>query len=287
MKCKFLWPMVLLAVTLSKSALAQTGPLNPGGNSANSVSLRYKFIPGNVYRYKVSIAFELKTPGDGQTSLTTSTVTGSFENTVKSVDSNGDATLSGQMHDVTDTVAINGQQVQLPQSVVDNLELTSTEVLSPLGKIISISQASPSSGGASSMMGPSTMFAYATLPDHPVKINDTWRTPVVFPTMPDPMYVKLALIGLDTSSGSTVASLAAKIFLQTTTKPAAGGGRIVYMNMTGSGSEKFDIDRGMITNMDLNLYGLMSTNAPSLDGSSDGNVGNMNITLSMDSTSNN
>ena len=285
MNSRSFYAIIFLVLGVRNGLWAQSHPVSPGSPPLGDVSLRYKFATGNIASYRMSNELALTTSTNGQTSVISNSVTGSLVNTVQSVDSDGDATMTGQLQGVTDTTTIDGQPLTMPQSSIDKLKAPSTITVSPGGKILSINQAPATAGGPASLMSPSTFFAYTTLPDHPVKINDTWRTPVMLPSLPDPMFVKLALIGIDKSSGSTVAILAAKVFMQTSSRPPSGHGELVYMTLTGSGKEYFDVNKGMLKDMDLTLDADMSTDAPSRGTQSNDNVGHIAITVAIKSIS--
>jgi hypothetical protein len=265
----------LLLLSFSATALSAPPPLPPSGAApagapaaSGSVALLYKFTVGQVLTYHMTMSNNVTTSVAGQTILANDTVDMTLVNTIQSIDSAGNATIVGQVQNVNTAMTMNGQPTPMPQSSIDQLKSGTTTVLSPQGKIVSMKfNAEPAGGGP---MDPSTLMSamgsFSLLPSSPVKVNDTWRTTIPMPMFSSPMFVKMALLGLDTSSGSTIADISSKYYSDLKMAPSAGTPLAMTGQMSGAGNSKFDVDKGYMSSTSANMTMDMSMTPPSTPG---------------------
>jgi hypothetical protein len=262
-------PTVVPPPAAAPAPSAPSGPL-----AAGTVLMRFKYVQGEVLRYHMTMNMAMSIPMNGQSMPMNTTADMTTTQTVQSVDAQGNATLIATIDNPNMNMTMNGQPFPLPASATDSLKTGYTEVISPLGGILSMKANAPAAqaGGSAGMAAPGMpsvtgMFGQGqlsgltALPDHPVKVGDIWRTTGSLAALGTQMYVKMALVGLDSSSGSTLATIATKIYADF--KPSTAS--TVQMNgqMTGSGHNIFDVDHGELTEMATNMDMDMSVPSPS------------------------
>ena len=248
-------PRTLLALTLLTasplSAHAQAAPAAPAPSAPNaqSITLRYKFTPGQIHRFKFHIDMDglMPSPAGGAGTPLQMTMQMTMRQTVKNVRaSDGAATISSQIEDAH--TVVNGKETALPQAQLDQMKKPSTMVMLPSGKILSFDM--PAIGGAGL---PGTDFSQgmfnstAALPDGPVRVGDTWKGSAGMPVAGTKMTFTSTLNSLSQTKPSlaTIGQQQAGVIDMTLSQ-----GMPVAMKMTGtvkgSGTQVFDADAGAL-----------------------------------------
>jgi hypothetical protein len=172
--------------------------------------------------------------------------------TVKSVDTNGAATISEQVSGLTTT--LNGQAIPLPPQSQQQLQQPFTAVLTPTGQVLSIKTAAASASSPFPGMDPSQLSQFQGLPKAAVVVGDKWRSDVTSAVAGVETHIAYSLTGLSTD-GDT-ATISQKIY--EAFKPAAPGtGQAPPMKLngllTGTGTQQFDVAAGQIASQTNNL----------------------------------
>ncbi len=178
-------------ITLGAAALAAF-PLSAGAQmptpaapAAGTVTLRYKFAPGQVHRYKMTTNMTgTMMTGQSGAGFPINTATQIImKQTVKDVRaSDGAATISTEIESMR--VAMNGQEQPLPDAQQASLKKPITQVMLPTGKVLSMKL--PDTPGMS-LPGMDFSKSFSSLsvafPDGPLKAGDTWKGTVAAPGM--------------------------------------------------------------------------------------------------------
>lgn len=174
----------------------------PAATPGQSVTLRYKFVPGQVRRYKMSMTMSMTMigapqgmPGAG-TPMTMATQM-TMRQTVKSVrPSDGAATLAVQIGNIR--TAMNGKEMPMGETQQSAMRKPFTLMMLPTGKLVSVTAPANTMPGMD--MGQSLSGLNVSFPDGPVKAGDTWKGTAALP-LPGGMG------GLDLTLDSALASL--------------------------------------------------------------------------------
>ena len=249
MNTRTLFALTLLsAVPLSAHAQAAPAtPLTPAP-AAQAVTLRYKFVPGQVHRYKFNIDMDgtMPSPMGGAGAPLQMTMRMTLKQTVKDIRaSDGAATISSQIEDAH--TSVNGKETALPQAQADQMKKPYVMVMLPTGRVLSVDM--PAMGGGLPGMDFSKgMFtSMAALPDGPVKVGDTWKGSGGMPTAGMQMTFTSTLNSLS-QTGPTLATIAQQ--QAGVIDMALSQGMPVAMKMTGtitgSATQVFDADAGAL-----------------------------------------
>ena len=162
------------AIVAPPSPFSPPAPATP---EAGTVTLRYKFTPGQVLKYRMTMNMNMATGAAGRSFNTTTTGGGDMTYTVQSVDASGNATVLVQATSFDMATKLNGQTIAMPASATDALKKGYTVVLSPTGKMVSMSGLGTQAGGMdiNQLMNSSGLGGLSQLPDQPVKVGDVWR----------------------------------------------------------------------------------------------------------------
>lgn len=269
-----------LIVALPLAASAQTTPVP----TSPPVALRYKWTPGEVRSYKITMDMNIamtmsglgpKAPGlmppmIGHTVMT-------YDLTVQSVNpADGSVTLTEHITQINAT--LNGKSVPGMGAGLDASKGDVTLVMSPLGKVLSMHLPAATAGKLPpgmdfSKIGEATS---ATLPSFPAHIGDTWQDST---TMHLPAQIP-GMAALQTTVFSTLAGISKDAHpiasisqtSQGTLNGAIPAGAAGKLDMTGQFQDntllKFDVDNGSVTGQDGTMT--MNTNAtlPNMPNSS-------------------
>lgn len=221
---------------------ASATPPAPTAAPGPAVTLRYKFTPGQVLRYRMT------TDTDGTIQMGTGGMSIPLKDhmvivmrqTVKSVRAtDGAATLESGIDSVTGTA--NGQP--LPPAATAQLEKrTTTLVLSPIGKVLSMQM--PAGTPMAGMGNITQSGTESALPAGPVHVGDTWSGDAALSSIGN-VAMTSTLTGLDT--GGTIAAIA-----QTThahvhmTPPGLPVSLTAQGTITGTGQMHFDTVAGAV-----------------------------------------
>lgn len=180
---------ILGAVTLNAAALAAF-PLATGAQApvpvapaARAVTLRFKFTPGQVHRYKLSASAVSTMSGLPEADTpTTTTVQIVVKQTVNSVRaSDGAATITTSIESMRLTA--DGKNRPIPAAHLAALKRATIEVMLPTGKVLSVKKpGTPATinPGTNSSTSLGSMIS-AAFPDGPLKAGDTWKDTVPVP----------------------------------------------------------------------------------------------------------
>lgn len=283
----------LLTALLPLAAQAQTAAPAP---ASGAVTLRYKFTPGEVLRYKMTMDMATAMSGlPGTTPPPTTPMKTHMEmvyrQTVMDVRaSDGAATLAGKYESLSTTM--NGSPMP-GNPMLNAMKGSFTTVMSPTGKMLSFKvgdrATSPGVPGMSMPKMGENMPSY--LPDGPVKVGDTWDTVVDLSRMmaagsAPGMQVAFhsTLTGLDASGGTTVASISQTQQAKMDFKSPASSPTAFSMtgDVAGTGTTRFDVDAGAIASMDMTMTTHSTSTLAKATGG--GSVGGGPFTMTMHMT---
>lgn len=173
---------VLAAFPLTASAQA---PVPPAAPAANTATLHYKFVAGQVHRYKLTTNM-VGTMMTGQSGagipLDTATQV-IMKQTVKDVRAtDGAATLVTEIESMR--VAMNGKEQPVPEAQQDAMKKPITQVMLPTGKVLSATLPDTTAATMPALdFSKSFSSASVAFPDGPLKAGDTWKGTVAVPGM--------------------------------------------------------------------------------------------------------
>ncbi len=247
---------VLLATTSPAAAVAADAVLAPPAlitaPAATSVTLRFKFVPGETRRYKTNMTMTgtMLTSQSG-TGTPMNTVTDMImRQTVKSVrPSDGAATLSMQIETIQ--TSMNGKPIAMPAAQAAKMDLPTTTVMLPTGKVLEVESPALPAGGLPGMDLGSAMKAGVAFPDLPVKTGDQWNGTLTVGGMKT-LYAS-TLAGIEMVSGRQLATINQTLsgdinITPTKNMPVAMTGKI-----TGGGSQVFDTTAGALASQKLEM----------------------------------
>lgn len=172
----------LAAFPLTASAQA---PVPPAAPAAGTATLRYKFTPGQVSRYKMTTNMTgTMMTGQSGAGFPLNTATQIImKQTVKDVRaSDGAATISTEIESMR--VAMNGKEQTLSDAQQAPMKKPFTQVMLPTGKVLSMKM--PDTMGAA-MPGMDFSKSFSSMsvafPDGPLKAGEDWKNTVSAPGM--------------------------------------------------------------------------------------------------------
>ncbi|MBV9849643.1 MAG: hypothetical protein JO250_08135, partial [Armatimonadetes bacterium] len=253
---------------------------NPPTPTTAGVTLRYKFTPGRVLRYRLTTdtngTIQMGPSGTGMPLKQHMTMT--LTQTVKDVRaSDGAATVVAQLGSVSMTV--NGRPIMLPAQDQEQINKPMTAVVTPTGQVLSVQTPSGTlSGPAALGFNPMDLQKIGALPEKPVNTGDTWPGKYEAPGGVLNIYTKSTLSSLAGTAPNTIATIAQKLYLQfqpkafygktatgktMASRTATGAAPVAKINglITGTGTQKFDVDAGVI-NSQTNALQLKMTITP-------------------------
>ncbi len=191
---RVLWAAAALAALSPMAAQAQAP-----APAAGAVTLRYKFAPGQVHRYKLTtnVAGTMMTGQSGAGFPLNSATQIVMKQTVKDVRaSDGAATIATEVESMR--FAMNGQEQPIPEAQQAAMKKPITQLMLPTGKVLSVDL--PNSPGTSLPgMDFSKTFSSMSVafPDGPLKTGEDWKSVISAPGMK----------GTDLNYDSTLTSL--------------------------------------------------------------------------------
>ena len=201
-KMRVLWAAAALAALSPMAAQAQApvpAAPAPAAPTAGAVTLRYKFVPGQVHRYKLTttVAGTMMTGQSGAGFPLNTATQIVMKQTVKDVRaSDGAATITTQIESMR--FAMNGQEQPIPEAQQALMKKPITQVMLPTGKVLSVDL--PNAPGTSLPgMDFSKTFSSMSVafPDGPLKAGEDWKSTISAPGMK----------GTDLNYDSTLTSL--------------------------------------------------------------------------------
>ena len=267
MKTIFLAAM-LAAVSPAAVLAADTAVLPPvmiTAPAANAVALRFKFIPGEIRRYKMNMTMTgTMLTGQSGAGIPMNTVMDMImRQTVKSVrPSDGAATISTQIE--TMEMSMNGKPIAMPDAQKTKMKQPTTTLMLPTGKVISVDSAALQASGMSGIDPSTAMKASVAFPDLPVKVGDHWSGTFNLGGI-NVLYAS-SLAGVNTEGGADRATI--NQTLNGTVNMTVTKNMPVTMKMTGKltggGSQIFDNTAGALVsqNMEMNTNFLMKFTPP-------------------------
>ncbi len=217
---------------------------------AQSITLRYKYVPGQVRRYKLHTRMDTTLTPARPGSPPTSTVTQDmvFRQTVQKVrTSDGAATSLGQIEEYH--VFSNGKETALQYPASAQMKKPYTVVSLPSGQVLSVD-----------LSGMSTQFTGA-FPSHPLKVGESWKGAATVALGAESGAVTNTFTGYDTTGGVRRAIIQQKMTRKLTKAAAEGtsSSQVMSGTVTGDGTLVFDLATGTIsrlahvTTLDLRL----------------------------------
>lgn len=259
----------LLATISPAAAVAADAVLAPPVGltvpAPSFVTLRLKFVPGASRRYKTNMTMTgTMLTSQAAVSIPMNTVTDMImRQTVKSVrPSDGAATISTQIEAMQ--MSMNGKPIVMPAAQAAKMNLPTTTVMLPTGKVLEFESPALPAGGLPGMDFGSAMKASVAFPDLPVKTGDQWNGILTAGGMK--MLYASTLAGLQTVAGTEMATINQTLsgdMNMTVTKNMP-----VAMNMTGKitggGSQVFDTAAGALASqkLEMNMDFLMTFTPP-------------------------
>ncbi len=160
-------------------------PAAPAAPAANNATLHYKFVAGQVHRYKLTTNM-VGTMMTGQSGAGIPLDTATqivMKQTVKDVRAtDGAATLVTEIESMR--VAMNGKEQPVPEAQQAAMKKPFTQVMLPTGKVLSVTLPD-TPGMAMPGMDLSKSFSSMSVafPDGPLKAGETWKGTVAVPGM--------------------------------------------------------------------------------------------------------
>ncbi len=243
---------------------AQTAPVPPAAAASAPVTLRYKFVPGQVrrYAYTMNMDMHMLTGQSGAAVPMNMTMNMVMRQRVKSVRAaDGAATLVTVLEGMH--MLQNGKEVALPAAAKAKMTKPTTLVMLPNGKMLSMDAPGMSGLSAPGMdFGKSMFNGTGFLPDGPVKSGDTWNGAVDSAMAGVQAAYTATLTGLSAGpSGATLATIENKTTGTMNKSMTEGMPAAMKMagTITGAGTQVFDTAAGAIqsaagtTDMDMTM----------------------------------
>lgn len=248
--------------------------------TAAPVTLRYKYTPGDVKRYKMIMDMNMAMNMGGPNAAGAQAMPAlaqhmvmAYDTTVQSVNpADGSATLTEHITQMTGTM--NGQPIPGMGAMVDAYKGGFTVVMSPAGKMLSMQLPAAIASKMPAGMDLSKMgsMAPATLPSFAARVGDTWQdntTMHLFDQVPGmsamQMTVFSSLAGISADAHPVAGIHQA---YEGTLNGAAPTGTAVKVNMTGQfhgdNLVKFDIDNGSVAAQDGTVTMNANVTAPQM-----------------------
>lgn len=271
MRSKFGLSITLLSTLFASGAPLFAAPLVPQPTLAGPpVMLRYKFVVGDVQRYRMAMDMNMTMSMPGGSTSHPGLVIPPMKmhmdavmaRTIKSVNaSDGAATVGVRVESVTGNM--NGQT--LPQ-IPDTAKMEQTMTVTPRGRMTmaAVPGAPGAAGGIPGMPGMpggmnmgdiNSLMAIGAFPETPVGIGQSWTTNAALGTGTK-MTNTMILRGVSSENGHRVADMGFKTkgnisFSFDGTKSASPAPFSMSMNsvVSGSGTQKFDLDAGALRAM--------------------------------------
>lgn len=172
----------LAALPLTAGAQAPTPPAAP---AASAVTLRYKFAPGQVHRYKVTMnmAGTMLTGQSGAGFPINTATQIVMKQTVKDVRAtDGAATIVTEIESMR--VAMNGNEQPISDAQQAQMKKPFTQVMLPTGKVLSMKMPDMPGAGMPGMDFSKSFSSFSVaFPEGPLKAGDTWKGSVAVPSM--------------------------------------------------------------------------------------------------------
>ncbi len=175
-----------LAALSPLAAQAQIpAPATPTAPAAGTATLRYKFTPGQVHRYKMTtnVVGTMMTGQSGAGFPLNMASQIIMKQTVKDVRAaDGAATIAVEVESMR--FALNGNEQTVPDAQQAAMKKPSTVVMLPTGKVLSMTLPdTPGTPMASMDFSKNFSSMSAAFPDGPLKVGDTWKGTVAVPGM--------------------------------------------------------------------------------------------------------
>lgn len=249
-----------LLAALPHAAGAQT-PTTAAAATTAPVTLRYKWTPGDVKRYKMTMDMNMAMSGAGVPALPAIAqhLVMAYDTTVQSVNPvDGSATLTEHITQMTATM--NGRTLPGMDAMTDAYKGGFTVVMSPAGKMLSMKLPAAITGKMPAGMDMSKMgsMTAATLPLFPARVGDTWQDTTamhMFDQMPGMPALQMTIFS-SLAGVSADAHPVANIHqtYQGTLDSAVPAATAAKVNMAGQfhgdNMVKFDIDNGSVAAQD-------------------------------------
>lgn len=144
--------------------------------TAQGVTLRYKFTPGQTHRYRMMMTMTgtMRNSPTGTGIPLNTKMTMTYSQTVKDVRAtDGAATVVGQMDEMQMTM--NGKTVSMPEAQSAQMKKPYTILMLPTGKVLSMEMPQMPTGAVPGMDFSKSFSMNAAFPDAPVKTGDNWN----------------------------------------------------------------------------------------------------------------
>ncbi len=229
-----------LLAALPLAAQAQTTATAP---TASPVTLRYKWTPGEVRYYKMTMDMNMAMTMAGQAASASRTMPAmaqhmvmAYDTAVQSVNPDGSAILTEHITQMTAT--LNGQPIPGIGAIANAYKGGFTVVMSPAGKMGSM--------------------VPAILPDAPIQIGDTWQSNTDLPMfgqmpgMPAMQLTVFSTLAGVSKGAQPIADIhqAMQGTLGGAVPAGAAGSASMAGQFHGDTSLKFDVDKGSVVGTD-------------------------------------
>lgn len=243
--------LLALCPTLHAQSLPAAPPAaSPAAPAAAPVTLRYKFVVGQVHRYEydMDMTMNMQTGQNGGAIPMDMAMHMVMRQTVKSIQpTDGAATLSTEIESAR--MLRGGQEVPMPEAQQAQMKQAFTIVMLPTGKLVSMTSPAMSGMGAPGMDFGKNMFSStALLPDGPVKVGDTWNGIADAAAAGVQTTFTATLTGIDQKDGATLATIQQKQTGSIDKTMTQGMPATMSMHglVTGTASQVFDTTAGAI-----------------------------------------
>ena len=216
-----------------------------------SVTLRYKYVPGQTRRYRLHTRMDtilLQVGHQAQPALAV-TIDLVIRQTVQNVRaSDGAATSIGQVEEFH--VFSNGKETSLPYPSSVQMKRPYTVVSLPSGKVLSVQLSAPLPGLSTLYPGKEFSGPSVTFPSHPVKVGDSWAGTTAAATGPI-LRLTNTLTGFDTTNGVLHAIIQQKTIgaIKRPMSPGISEPAGLTGTVTGEGTLVFDVISGAISRL--------------------------------------
>jgi len=251
-----------LLAALPLAAQAQTTATAP---TASPVTLRYKWTPGEVRYYKMTMDMNMAMTMAGQAASASRTMPAmaqhmvmAYDTAVQSVNPDGSAILTEHITQMTAT--LNGQPIPGIGAIANAYKGGFTVVMSPAGKVLSMQLPPAVAGQMPPGMDLSKMGSMvpAILPDAPIQIGDTWQSNTDLPMfgqmpgMPAMQLTVFSTLAGVSKGAQPIADIhqAMQGTLGGAVPAGAAGSASMAGQFHGDTSLKFDVDKGSVVGQD-------------------------------------
>lgn len=200
---KFKSALVLAAglVVLSSVVLAQANPPAPPQDPNKTYTISTKYVAGDLLKYRMKMNMNMEMKGkDGSSPIPAMDIVTNMVMKMKTLKANADGSALIESKVTDGETSVMGQTVAMPETPATQMEVTKDGIM----KVKNLDSI-PGAQAIQSMMNMNNMPTMGVLmPDHPVKIGETWSKELEGIMGAKKMKITQTLVSVDTVDGKDI-----------------------------------------------------------------------------------